>query len=213
MASNEHGIKTMRIYLIRHGETEWNKVRRFQGRSNLPLNEAGRKQVGALASTLKNIPLTAIHTSPLSRALETARRIKVFHPSTPIFEDNGLVEMDLGEFDGMRAQDWAEQYPDFRKAWNENPASVRIPGGESLKEVQDRAKKTLERITGIYPPDATILISSHNFVNLTLLCDILNIPLNRFRDLRQENAAFNVIHKKGDRFYAELVNECSHLKR
>jgi broad specificity phosphatase PhoE len=213
MASNEHGIKTMRIYLIRHGETEWNKVRRFQGRSNLPLNEAGRKQVGALASTLKNIPLTAIHTSPLSRALETARRIKVFHPSTPIFEDNGLVEMDLGEFDGMRAQDWAEQYPDFRKAWNENPASVRIPGGESLKEVQDRAKKTLERITGIYPPDATILISSHNFVNLTLLCDILNIPLNRFRDLRQENAAFNVIHKKGGRFYAELVNECSHLKR
>jgi len=201
----------MRIYLIRHGETEWNKVRRFQGRSNLPLNEAGRKQVSALASALKNIPLTAIYTSPLIRAIETARRIKVFHPSTPMFEHNGLVEMDLGEFDGMNVQDWAEQYPDFRKAWNENPASVRIPGGESLKEVQDRAKKTLECITGIYPPDATILISSHNFVNLTILCHILKIPLNRFRDLRQENAAFNVIYKKGDRFHAEVVNERSHL--
>jgi broad specificity phosphatase PhoE len=204
-------LKTMRIYLVRHGETEWNKVRRFQGRSNLPLNQEGRKQVRALALALKNIPLMAIYTSPLIRTLETARLIKAFHPSTPIFEDNDLIEMDLGEFDGMKVKDWAEQYPDFRKAWNENPASVRMPGGESLKEVQDRAKKTLERIAGIYPPDTTILISSHNFVNLTILCDILKIPLNRFRDLRQENAAFNVIYKKEDRFYAELVNERSHL--
>jgi broad specificity phosphatase PhoE len=204
-------LKTMRIYLVRHGETEWNKIRRFQGRSNLPLNKEGRKQVRSLALALKNIPLMAIYTSPLIRALETARLIKVFHPSTPIFEDNGLIEMDLGEFDGMKVQDWAEQYPDFRKAWNENPASVRMPGGESLKEVQDRAKKTLERITRIHPPDTTILMSSHNFVNLTILCDLLKIPLQRFRELRQENAAFNVICKKGDRFYAELVNERSHL--
>ncbi len=204
-------LKTMRIYLVRHGETEWNKIRRFQGRSNLPLNKEGRKQVRSLALALKNIPLMAIYTSPLIRALETARLIKVFHPSTPIFEDNGLIEMDLGEFDGMKVQDWAEQYPDFRKAWNENPASVRMPGGESLKEVQDRAKKTLERITRIHPPDTTILMSSHNFVNLTILCDLLKIPLHRFRELRQENAAFNVICKKDDRFYAELVNERSHI--
>jgi len=203
----------MRIYLVRHGETEWNRARRFQGRSNLPLNQEGRKQVKALALALKNKPLTAIYTSPLIRTLETARLIKVFHPSIPIFEEKGLIEMDLGEFDGMKAQDWAEQYPDFRKAWNENPASVKMPGGESLKEVQVRAKDTLERITRIYPPDTTILISSHNFVNLTILCDLLEIPLHRFRELRQENAAFNVICKKGNRLYAELVNERSHLKK
>lgn len=203
----------MRIYLVRHGETEWNRVRRFQGRSNLPLNKEGKKQVKALALALKNKPLTAIHTSPLIRALETARLIKVFHPSIPIFEEKGLIEMDLGEFDGIKAQDWAEQYPDFRKAWNENPASVKMPNGESLKEVQVRAKHTLERITRIYPPDTTILISSHNFVNLTILCDLLEIPLRRFRELRQENAAFNVIRKKGDRLYAELVNERFHLKK
>jgi broad specificity phosphatase PhoE len=201
----------MRIYLVRHGETEWNRTRRFQGRSNLPLNQEGKKQVRALALALKNKPLMAIYTSPLLRALETARLIKVFHPSTPIFEEKGLIEMDLGEFDGMKVQDWAEQYPDIRKSWNKNPASVKMPGGESLKEVQARAKETLERITRIYPTDTTILISSHNFVNLTILCDILKIPLHRFRELRQENAAFNVICKKGNRFYVELVNEGSHL--
>ena len=78
---------TMRIYLVRHGETEWNRVRRFQGRrSDLPLNSTGRKQVRALAEALKNKAFTAIYTSPLIRALETARLIKVFHPSKPIFE-------------------------------------------------------------------------------------------------------------------------------
>jgi broad specificity phosphatase PhoE len=204
-------LKTMRIYLVRHGETEWNRTRRFQGRSNLPLNQEGKKQVRALALALKNEPLTAIYTSPLIRAFETARLIKVFHPSTPIIEEKGLIEMNLGEFDGMKVQDWAEQYPDIRKSWNKNPASVKMPGGESLKEVQARAKETLERITRIYSTDTTILISSHNFVNLTILCDLLKIPLNRFRELRQENAAFNVICKKGNRFYVELVNEGSHL--
>ena len=162
---------TMRIYLVRHGETEWNRIRRFQGRSNLPLNQEGKKQAKALALALKNKPLMAIYTSPLIRSLQTARLIKDFHPSAPILEEKGFIEMDLGEFDGMKVQDWAEQYPDTRKVWNENPASVKMPGGESLGEVQDRAKKTLERITQIHSPDDTILISSHNFVNLTILCN------------------------------------------
>ena len=107
-------LKTMRIYLVRHGETEWNRTRRFQGRSNLPLNQEGKKQVRALALALKNEPLIAIYTSPLIRAFETARLIKAFHPSTPIFEEKGLIEMDLGKFDGTKVQDWAVQYPDIR---------------------------------------------------------------------------------------------------
>jgi broad specificity phosphatase PhoE len=204
--------ETMRIYLVRHGETEWNKIRRFQGRSNLPLNHEGKKQARALALALKNTSLMAIYTSPLVRALQTARLIKDFHPSAPILEENGFIEMDLGEFDGMKVQDWAKQYPDTRKAWNEILASVKMPGGESLGEVQDRARKALERITQLHPPDDTILISSHNFVNLTILCDLLNIPLDRFRELRQENAAFNLICKKGGQLHVKLLNERSHLE-
>jgi len=131
--------ETMRIYLVRHGETEWNKIRRFQGRSNLSLNHEGKKQARALALALKNTSLMAIYSSPLVRALQTARLIKDFHPSAPILEENGFIEMHLGEFDGMKVKDWAKQYPDTRKAWNENPASVKMPGGESLREVRDRA--------------------------------------------------------------------------
>jgi len=205
-------LKTLRIYLVRHGETEWNRLKRFQGRANLPLNQKGRKQAKALALALRNISLKAIYSSPLIRALETSYFIKDFHPLTPIYEEKGLMEMALGEFDGMKVQDWAEQYPDLRKAWNENPATFEMPGGESLKDVQTRAKETLEGITSNYSDDTTILLSSHNFVNLSILCDILKIPLNRFRELRQENATFNIICKKEDKYSVELLNEKSHLQ-
>jgi broad specificity phosphatase PhoE len=202
-----------RILLIRHGETDWNRIRRFQGRSDIPLNQKGRDQARALALALKDEPLMAMYSSPLVRATETARLIKVFHPSIPHYKEKGLVEMDLGDFDGMEAQRWAAQYPDFRKAWQENPGSVTMPGGESLEEVQIRAIDTLERITQLYPPESTLLICSHNFVNLTILCSALEVPLDRFRDLRQETAALNVIYKQENRLWAAVVNERSHLQK
>jgi len=201
----------MRILLIRHGETEWNRIRRFQGRSDLSLNQKGRDQGHALALALKDESVTAIYSSPLARAMETACLIKVFHPSVPLFEEEGLIEMDLGEFEGMEAKRWAAQNKDFLKAWLETPASVRMPGGESLQEVQMRAIGTLERITKVYPSESTLLLCSHNFVNLTILCYALKVPIERFRELRQETAALNVLYKQGQQLSAKVVNERSHL--
>ena len=210
---NNIELSGARILLIRHGETEWNRIRRFQGRSDLPLNQKGRDQGYALALVLKDEPLAAIYSSLLVRAVETARLIKNFHPSVPLFEDEGLVEMDFGEFEGMEAKLWAEEYPDFRKLWQETPASVTMRGGESLQEAQTRAIDTLKRITKLYPPESTLLVSSHNFVNLTILCYALKVPLDRFREVRQETAALNVLYKQGHRLLAKVVNEHSHLRR
>jgi len=197
---------------VRHGETEWNRTHRFQGRSDVPLNERGRDQGHALALALKDEAIKAIYSSPLTRAIETAHLIKVFHPSVFLFQEDGLIEMDLGEFDGMDAVDWASRNAEFRKAWQENPASVTMPGGESLSDVQGRAVRALNRITALYPPGSTLLLCSHNFVNLTLLCYALEIPLDRFREFRQEPAALNILQMQGQRLRAEVVNECSHLK-
>jgi probable phosphoglycerate mutase len=144
--------------------------------------------------------------------MEMAHRIRIFHPSAPLFAEEGFAEMDLGDFEGMEGHRWAEQYPDFRKAWQENPASVSMPGGESLREVQARALKTLGSITRLYPLECTLLLCSHNFVNLTILCYAMKIPLERIRELRQEPAALNVLYKRGEELWTEVVNECSHLK-
>ena len=106
-----------RIFLIRHGETDWNRTHRFQGRIDVPLNQEGKNQARALAMILKDESLIAIYSSPLLRAMETARLIKEFHPSIPLLEEEGLNEMDLGEFDGMEANHWSSQYQDFYKNW------------------------------------------------------------------------------------------------
>jgi broad specificity phosphatase PhoE len=202
---------TMRILLVRHGETDWNRFRRFQGRSDVPLNQAGRDQAHALALALKDEPIAAIHSSPLIRTMETARLIRSFHPSTPLIEEEGLIEMNLGDFDGMEARRWAEEYPGFQKVWFETPADLQMPGGESLPEVQKRAVHTFHRIATLYPSESTFLLCSHNFVILTLLCHVCAIPLNRFRDLRQEPAALSVLHKEGKRLWASVINERTHL--
>ena len=178
----------------------------------MPLNQEGRDQAHALALGLRDQSLTAIYSSPLARAVETASLIKVFHPSVPLFKEEGLVEMNLGEFEGMEAGRWVVDHADFLKAWRETPASVRMPGGESLVEVQARAIRTLERIAKLYPMESTLLLCSHNFVNLTLLCYALKIPLDRFREVRQETAALNVLYMQGERLVAEVVNDRSHLK-
>ena len=125
----------------------------------------------------------------------------------------GLIEMDLGRFDGMEAMEWREQNANFRKAWQENPGSVTMPGGESLSDVQARAVQACNRIIGLYPPGCTLLLCSHNFVNLTLLCYALELPLNRFRELRQGNAALNILSMQEGRLRIEIMNECSHLRR
>lgn len=202
----------IRIILARHGETEWNRVHRFQGRSDIPLNHKGNDQARALALALKNENIAAIYVSPLKRTVETARHIGKFHPSTPLIKESGLIEMDLGNFEGMEFQQWAEQHPDFRKAWEKNPAALTMPGGESLPEIQQRAVDTLERISEPHNPDSTLLICSHNFVIISLLCYASKTSLDQFREWRQETAALSIIFKDGNHFQVERVNEQVHLQ-
>ena len=201
-----------RILLIRHGETEWNRLRRFQGHSDLPLNSKGNSQAQALAQALKNVAINAMYSSPLKRSVETARLIGEFHPSIPLIKESGLKEMNLGEFEGIEAQLWAERHQEFRKAWNENPADLAMPGGESLREVQLRASDTFERISESHAPDSTLLICSHNFVIVSLLCFASKTPLNQFREFRQDTAALNIFYKDGIKYQLKTINDCRHLQ-
>ncbi len=202
-----------RIILIRHGETEWNRLHRFQGRSDIALNPKGNEQARALALTLKDETITAIYSSPLLRAIETATHIGKFHPSTPIMKEVGLMEMNLGDFEGMEARQWALHHQDFRKVWEKNPATLSMPGGESLQEVQHRAVDVLNRISERYAPGSTLLICSHNFVIITLLCFASGIPLDQFRELRQDTAALNILYKDGTDFRIEKINDRGHLQK
>ena len=202
----------MKIFLVRHGETEWNRINRFQGISDIPLNEKGKAQAAGLARALKDENIDVFYTSPLIRARETANAIQQFHPSAPCFEEEGLKEMNLGDFEGMEAATWATQHPEIRKKWRDSPAAIILPGGESLAEVQIRAVKTLEQIIKKHRPGTTLLICSHNFVIHTILCHALGISLDKFREIKQDTAALNLLLIKDGRLTVEKVNEVSHLQ-
>lgn len=202
----------MRIFLVRHGETEWNRINRFQGISDIPLNAKGKAQAEALAQVLKDETIHVVYSSPLIRARETARAIRHFHPSSLYVEEEGLKEMDLGDFEGMEASDWAKEYPKFRKKWRKSPSSIKLPGGESLKGVQVRAVNVLESIIQKHSSETSLLICSHNFVIHAILCHALEMSLDNFREIKQETAALNLLYKLDDRLVVEKVNEISHLR-
>jgi broad specificity phosphatase PhoE len=148
---------------------------------------------------LRDEPLTAIYSSPLMRAKETAELIKTFHPLVPLYEEEGLIEMDLGELDGMEASKWKARYPELIEAWRSRPESVKMPGGEGLREVQVRSVNTVERIANLYPSGSPLLLCSHNFVNRSILCFVLGVSLDRFRDVQQDPSALNILCKRGGR--------------
>jgi len=198
------------IILVRHGETDWNRTRRLQGQQGAELNKRGRAQVEALALALRQEPLRAIYSSPLARAIETARAINCYH-QVSLEQRDGLMEMDLGDFNGLYAKDLMRQHPELFKAWSEDPASVRMPNGETLEEVQGRAWAAVEEIVRAYP-DGSVLLCGHHFVNLTILCKILGLGLTHFRRLYQAPGALNIIEKGRGRYSLICINDTCHLK-
>lgn len=149
----------MQLIIIRHGETLWNKEGRVQGISDIELNPVGIEQARLLALSLKDYPIGVIHTSPLKRALKTAEVINESHQKEIHIHDD-LMEINPGDFEGMYYKELAACEKDFLNKWIANPASVKMPNGESLTQLQERAWRVVERIID---KDENALVVAHNF--------------------------------------------------
>ena len=201
----------MRLILARHGETESNRQRLALGRADVPLNDTGRLQAQALARCLQAVPFAAVYSSPLRRAYDTARAIAEAH-DLAVEVDDGLVEMDVGEMDGRSLDEMRQRDPDFLRRWlGPEGATLRMPGGESLQEVQDRAWDALQRIAERHPED-TVCAVSHNFTIHVLLCRALGLPIADFRRFRHDLAALSVLDLTGDRAVLVRLNDTCHLE-
>jgi len=200
----------LRIVQVRHGETDWNRSRRFQGQGDVALNETGRAQAEALALTLREEPIKAVYSSPITRAIETARAINRYH-QVSLEQRDGLMEMDLGDFEGLYPRDFMTEQPEFLRKWLEDPASVRMPNGETLQEVQTRAWVVVEEIAKTHH-EGSVLLCGHNFVNLTILCKILGLEITCFRRLHQSLGAINIIERSRGLYSLVCINDICHLK-
>ena len=179
------------IVFVRHGETDWNRDHRLQGSTGAPINDAGREQAKGLARLLWEVPLQAVYSSELPRALETASYVAGPH-GLHVHTDPRLNEIHHGEWEGMFEKDVpdAERY----RRWREDPSSVDLPGGESLQQVHERAVSAMKDIVGRHADaDGLIAIVSHQLVLAILKCHVLDRPWSQIRKHALSVASYEVI--------------------
>jgi broad specificity phosphatase PhoE len=201
---------TVRLILVRHGETDYNRRLLALGRAEVPLNETGRRQVQCLGEALAAAPLDAIYSSPLVRTRDSAARIAAMH-GLDIQVDGGLIEMDIGEVEGLTFPEIRERFPAVAENWvRPNGPTFRMPGGERLIDVQTRAINTIDGLMARHP-DQTICAVSHNFVILSFLASVLSIELADFRRLRHGVAAISEVDVRPGRSRVIRLNDTCHL--
>jgi 2,3-bisphosphoglycerate-dependent phosphoglycerate mutase len=198
------------LSLIRHGETESNRQGLALGRADVSLNETGRLQAERLAAALSSTPIVAVYSSPLSRTMDTSGPIAAAHGLAVQIEP-GLIEMDIGELDGLSFSEVRERYPGLLEEWvsAEGPARV-LPAGERLLDVQQRAVATVHSLAERHPGESVCAVT-HNFVILSLLADILGVDLTEFRRLRHAVAGVTTLELNGDRRRLLRFNDTCHL--
>ena len=200
----------MRLFIVRHGQTDHNRDSIALGRDDVPLNELGARQAEALAQRLSAETIAAVYASPLKRAARTADAIAARH-GIPVTIEDGLIEMEVGELDGLTYPDIRERFPGVIERWlGETGPEHPFPGGESLVQVADRAGTVVQRIAAAHPQE-TVVVVTHNFVILCILTRALGLDLARFRRLKHEVAAISVVEFAGNRMTVLSMNDTCHL--
>lgn len=182
MKGGRKDCANMRLYIIRHGETEWNVKKRFQGRSDIPLNDEGRRLARVTSEAMADVPFTRVYTSPLKRAYETAMIIKG-ERDIPVIKDSRIIEIGFGEYEGFCCAKEGYNIPDpeFMNFFNRPEAYKPPKGAESIKELCERTADFLKEI--MYNKDMeneTMLVSTHGAALRGLLSNINNIGIKDF---------------------------------
>ena len=180
-----------RFWLIRHGEPAEEARHRCYGALDVGLSETGHSQMAQVADYLKAEPITAIYTSPRSRALESARILAGVR-SCPFEVCADLREIDFGDFEGLPYDEIAARYPDLYRQWMDTPTEVRFPNGESFSEMRIRVLRAFDDIQR-EREGQTVAIVSHGGVNRILITWALEMPDNCLFRLAQDYAAINLL--------------------
>lgn len=197
------------VYLVRHGETEWNRDARIQGQLDVELSDVGRAQARLLSARLGRIPLDAVYSSDLSRAMETARTI-----AEPAGLDVRLAqefrEIDFGAWQGLGWREVESLYPGSREQLRADPANSRPPGGESWPEVACRVMRGLERLAAEWP-SGEIAVVSHGGTGRMAICSILGIDLKMRWRITMDNTGISVLIRRDGEWSVGSLNDTCHL--
>lgn len=205
-------MTTTTIFLIRHGETDANRSRLYQGQAGSGLNERGREQAARLGSRLRStgVRLDALYASDLARAFETAAIVGDCLGLAAMAEV-GLREVFLGSWQGLSYTDVEAQFPDEVAAWRRGE-DIRRGGGESYSDLQARMLVTLDRLAATHS-GGVIGAVSHGAAIKLFIAAVLAIPLSHLRYYHVvANTAVTVVQRHGGGPWDLLIwNDARHL--
>ena len=199
----------MRLYLIRHGETDWNAAGRYQGQSDIPLNRTGIQQARKIAGRLSKEKIDAIYSSDLSRARETAEQIAQAH-KLKVTSDARWRELSFGDWEGLTYPEMEAKAPDELALWRSDPTQYAPPHGETFTQL---AKHVLSAFNELNDLDAeqTVVIVSHGGPLQILLCHVLGVNFQRHWQFSISKSALSILSLYKDGALLELFNDTSHL--
>ena len=195
------------LYIIRHGETDFNKNGRYQGQSDIPLNEEGRRQGRALAARMAQLPLDVIYASDLSRAQETARAIAA---GRPVALDPRLREVDVGRVYGLTNEEIISREPAFWAQLQQQPDRTPYPGGENAFDVQRRAVEAVTAIHSRYPEGRAALVTHGGLIKM-IVAEVLGLSLAERHRIVLDNCGLTVIEWSPSRKRLRSLNDTGHL--
>jgi len=197
--------------LIRHGETEWNRVVRFRGRADISLNDVGLVQA---AATGRRVAATwrpaAIYSSPMRRARQTATAIGE-RINLPVQPHAGLYDIDFGQLQGLTVDEAMARWPEVVRSWAETPAATRFPGGEGLGDLAARSTAMLQELTARHENETVVLVG-HTVINRVILLGVLGLGLERFWHLGQDTCAINLFEATAGDYVLHSLNDVCHLR-
>ena len=201
----------MKLLLIRHGQTDWNLLGKYQGQTDIALSGEGIRQADLLAQNFPVDTLDIIYTSDLQRAFMTAERLAEKF-SAPLYADKALRELNFGAWEGLTYQEITERRPQEVKNLFGAPEKLQIPEGETFLMLQRRAMDKIHEIRA-ENEGKNVAVVAHGAISKAILTALLHIPLHYVWMLRQDNTAVNILRFDDEFVSVELLNGISHLDR
>ncbi|MCL5069486.1 MAG: alpha-ribazole phosphatase [Actinobacteria bacterium] len=201
----------VKLFLIRHGQTEWNSQGRYQGAQDTILTETGIKQAKLAKKYLSRVNFTNFYSSPMKRALQTANIITE-GLNIKINIRESLKELNFGKWEGMTFEDINTSYKRDYQNWLSDPYNNSPPGGESFKVLLERAGNEINKIVDENAEGSNVGVVTHGGVIIALLINWLQIPSQCWRSLIQRQGAINVVVIDKKFPYISQINYTGHLK-
>lgn len=203
-------MSSIRLFLIRHGETDFNKKNMMQGRGiDAPLNATGKKQSEQIAGALKNETADQVVASSMIRSIQTAQVLAI-QQSLPIQSYDELDEMNFGDLEGKRSAEIEEELYRIHREWAGGNITLPMPGGESPLEVFERADGRIQELLHNSPVD-TIFLVLHGRLIRILLSEWLGHGLKNMHRIEHQNGAIYHVVKNSDSFKQVYLNKKDHL--